>query len=57
MNQPENKDAQQNKTETTPTPQISTQELFGDSQQIHIVHGEEVYCLRITKNNKLILNK
>lgn len=32
-------------------------ELFGNSQEIVIIHAEEEYRLRITSNNKLILTK
>lgn len=38
-------------------PQITSQELFGDRQEIEIRHAGESYRLRITKNGKLILHK
>jgi len=38
-------------------PEISSQELLGDRQEVLIRHGEDVYRLRITRNGKLILQK
>lgn len=32
-------------------------ELFGDRQEIIILHAGEEYRLRITRNNKLIMTK
>ena len=32
-------------------------ELFGDQREVLILHGEEVYRLRRTRNEKLILQK
>ncbi|BCM25576.1 hypothetical protein ZMTM_18350 [Methyloradius palustris] len=37
--------------------QLSTQLLFADSKEVAIVHGEDEYLLRITKQGKLILTK
>ena len=36
---------------------IESKELFKNDNAICIVHGYEVYTLRITKSNKLILTK
>lgn len=36
---------------------ISSAELFGDHREIVILHAGELYRLRITGNNKLILTK
>jgi hemin uptake protein HemP len=32
-------------------------ELFQGHRQIHIVHGDDIYVLRCTRMNKLILHK
>ena len=34
-----------------------SEELFGNSNELVIQHGNEEYRLRITRNNKLILTK
>lgn len=36
---------------------IESKELFKNGSSIKIAHGNEVYILRITKGNKLILTK
>lgn len=36
---------------------ITSAELFGDQQEKIILHAGEVYRLRITSNNKLIMTK
>lgn len=36
---------------------ISSQSLFGNHQEISIMHGGERYSLRITRLDKLILTK
>ncbi len=36
---------------------IDSKELFKKASSVRIVHGTEVYILRITKGNKLILTK
>ncbi|HBM35574.1 MAG TPA: hemin uptake protein HemP [Sulfuricurvum sp.] len=36
---------------------IESKSLFNNDNAIRIVHGNEVYTLRITKGNKLILTK
>jgi hemin uptake protein HemP len=36
---------------------IESKELFKKASSVRIVHGNEVYILRITKGNKLILTK
>jgi hemin uptake protein HemP len=38
-------------------PRIASQRLFQGNSEIVIVHREEEYSLRITKNGKLILTK
>jgi hemin uptake protein HemP len=38
-------------------PRIDSQRLFQGNSEIVIVHHEEEYSLRITKNGKLILTK
>lgn len=36
---------------------IESKELFKSDNAIRIAHGNEIYTLRITKGNKLILTK
>jgi hemin uptake protein HemP len=36
---------------------IESKTLFKNDHAIRIVHGNEIYTLRITKGNKLILTK
>lgn len=36
---------------------IDSGDLFGDSREIFIRHGDEMYRLTITRNDKLILQK
>ena len=36
---------------------ISSQEIFVDTREIIISHGDEIYRLRLTAQNKLILTK
>lgn len=36
---------------------IESRKLFKNESSIRIVHGNDVYILRITKGNKLILTK
>lgn len=36
---------------------IESKDLFGASRVIQIAHGEQVYQLRVTANDKLILVK
>ena len=38
-------------------PRIESERLFHGNSEIVIVHGDEEYSLRITKNGKLILTK
>lgn len=46
------------KSDTPDSPQmIDSRDLFGDAREVRIVHGSEVYRLRITLNNRLILQK
>jgi hemin uptake protein HemP len=39
------------------TNRIDSRELFGDAREIVIAHGDEIYRLRLTALNKLILTK
>jgi hemin uptake protein HemP len=36
---------------------INSLELFGELQEISIIHAGEEYRIRITSNNKLIMTK
>lgn len=36
---------------------ITSAELFGDQQEIIVLHAGEEYRLRITSNNRLIMTK
>ena len=45
------------KKTTSNIPSVRLEELVGDGRELHIVHGEEVYRLIVTRNNKLILQK
>lgn len=36
---------------------IDSAELFGDAKVLQILHNRQVYTLRITRENKLILTK
>ena len=38
-------------------PVLLSDELFSGKRKLWIEHGEERYCLMITKTGKLILNK
>lgn len=40
-----------------PTPTVSTLDLLGSRRELFIDHRGEVYRLRITRNDKLILTK
>ena len=51
---------------TTPTPAgrrggpsgpIDSRRLFAEANEVTILHGGELYRLRVTRNGKLILNK
>ena len=42
-------------TKEGPTPAIDSAELFGGTREIVIRHGAELYRLRLTNSNKLIL--
>ena len=37
--------------------EITSEELFGGSRELHIRHAEEIYTLRQTNKGKLILTK
>ena len=36
---------------------VSSRELFFGAKEVWIEHGNELYCLRLTKQRKLILTK
>ena len=36
---------------------IDSKELFSTAREVTIMHGEEIYRLRLTSQNKLILTK
>jgi hemin uptake protein HemP len=36
---------------------VRSEDLFRESNQLKIVHNQEIYTLRITANDKLILTK
>jgi hemin uptake protein HemP len=36
---------------------ISSRDLFFGGKEVWIEHGNELYCLRLTKQDKLILTK
>lgn len=40
-----------------PVPAVCSEELLRGGRQLEIVHGNEVYRLVLTRNNKLILQK
>lgn len=42
---------------TANIPTVRLEDLIGDGRELHITHGEEVYRLIVTRNNKLILQK
>ena len=37
--------------------QIDSRQIFQDGREVTIVHGQDVYRLRLTAQNKLILTK
>ena len=41
----------------TPLPRLRSQDLFRDSHELIIEHQGQEYRLRLTRNDKLILNK
>jgi hemin uptake protein HemP len=45
------------RTITVVADRISSRELFASGRQITIEHGSELYSLRVTAQNKLILTK
>ncbi len=51
-----NTDQEPAKPYTSPR-EISSAELLQGSKEIWIRHGEEIYRLRLTRSNKLILQK
>jgi hemin uptake protein HemP len=51
------KSASDIESESPGTKVLDSAQLFGQQQTLHIKHGEDVYCLRVTKLGKLILTK
>ena len=41
----------------TPLPRLRSEQLFRDSHELIIEHQGQEYRLRLTRNDKLILNK
>lgn len=50
-------DALQPGTHLVDTRQVSSRELLKDQKELLIVHNEQLYRLRETRNGKLILTK
>ena len=40
-----------------PVRQVSSRELFGSERVLRIEHNGEIYTLRLTRNDRLILTK
>ncbi len=58
MNQPEvSRDSCQPDQSTPSVPSVASDVLLGGRRELQIVHGQEVYRLMLTRNNKLILQK
>ena len=38
-------------------PRFDVAALFAGGRELRLIHGDQEYCLRITRNNKLILTK
>jgi hemin uptake protein HemP len=36
---------------------VNSEELFSGQREVLIAHGQEIYRLRLTRSNKLILHK
>jgi hemin uptake protein HemP len=51
------KPAQVPKSFVSTVPVLSSRELLRDRGELRIEHGGELYCLRVTRNGKLILTK
>lgn len=52
------KAAEQSPTPNTTEPRsVSSKELLGEASELWIQHEGEVYRLRLTRNNRLILTK
>lgn len=49
--------AGETRTTFVPPRHIESDELLGDSNQVFILHAGQVYTLRRTRENKLILTK
>jgi hemin uptake protein HemP len=45
------------KSPTIDVPALDTSRLFATTKVVKIVHDQQVYTLRLTKENKLILTK
>lgn len=47
-----------NEAPATPTPSaVTSRELFGGARLLQIEHNGEIYTLRVTRNDRLILTK
>ncbi len=57
VNNDNDREAEKPEQSKEPPRVVSTQELFGDEREICIEHAGEHYVLRITRRNKLILQK
>jgi hemin uptake protein HemP len=49
--------AQRGEVQAAAIPAIDSRELFQGGRQVQILHAGQVYVLRQTKDNKLILTK
>lgn len=49
--------ARDNATAVPAPPLVASSALFGGGRQLRIAHAGQVYLLRITRENKLILTK
>ena len=57
MSNPSDDERSASRTITVIGDRISSRELFASGRQITIEHGSEIYSLRLTSQNKLILTK
>ena len=49
--------SQESAVSATPSRRWQSSELFGAAREVEIRHGDQIYRLRITLNDKLILQK
>lgn len=57
MNQQENHDPNRDRQNPTVPSVLSSKDLLGERRELVILHEGELYRLRVTRNNKLILTK